>query len=57
MKKRAWVGTVVGRRRGVLALLDHRITKTRYGQIFFDSLPEYGFTTRREEVEKFFKHV
>ncbi len=43
--------------RGVLALLDHRITKTRYGQIFFDSLPEYGFTTQREEVEKFFKHV
>jgi len=43
--------------RGVLALLDHRITKTRYGQIFFDSLPEYGFTTKREEVEKFFKHV
>src|SRR5450755_629810 len=43
--------------RGVLALLDHRITKTRYGQIFFDSLPEYGFTTKREDVEKFFKHV
>lgn len=43
--------------RGVLALLDHRITKTRYGQIFFDSLPEYGFTTRREDVERFFKNV
>ncbi len=43
--------------RGVLSLLDHRITKTRYGQIFFDSLPEYGFTTKREDVEKFFKHV
>ena len=43
--------------RGVLALLDHRITKTRYGQIFFDSLPEYGFTTEREEVKRFFKHV
>jgi len=43
--------------RGVLALLDHRISKTRYGQIFFDSLPEYAFTTRREEVGKFFKHV
>jgi ATP-dependent DNA helicase DinG len=41
----------------VLALLDHRITKTRYGQIFFDSLPEYGFTTKREDVEKFFRHV
>ena len=43
--------------RGVLALLDNRISKTRYGQIFFDSLPDYGFTTQREEVEKFFKHV
>ena len=40
--------------RGVLALLDNRITKTRYGQIFFDSLPPYRFTTLRKEVEKFF---
>jgi len=43
--------------RGVLALLDNRVTKTRYGQIFFDSLPDYRFTTRREEVERFFEHV
>ncbi len=43
--------------RGVLALLDHRITKTRYGQIFFDSLPEYGFTTNREDVKRFFEYV
>jgi ATP-dependent DNA helicase DinG len=40
--------------RGVLVLLDNRITKTRYGQIFFDSLPPYRFTTRREDVEQFF---
>ncbi len=40
--------------RGVLVLLDNRITKTRYGQIFFDSLPDYGFTTKIEEVEQFF---
>jgi ATP-dependent DNA helicase DinG len=40
--------------RGVLALLDNRITKTRYGQIFFDSLPDYAFTTKREDVERFF---
>jgi len=40
--------------RGVLALLDNRISKTRYGQIFFDSLPPYGFTTKRDDVEKFF---
>ena len=43
--------------RGVLALLDNRITKTRYGQIFFDSLPNYAFTTKREDVDKFFDHV
>ena len=40
--------------RGVLALLDNRITKTRYGQIFFDSQPDYAFTTKREDVERFF---
>ncbi len=40
--------------RGVLVLLDNRITKTRYGQIFFDSLPDYSFTTRREDVGRFF---
>ncbi|MBZ5727582.1 MAG: ATP-dependent DNA helicase [Acidobacteriia bacterium] len=40
--------------RGVLVLLDHRITKQRYGQVFFDSLPDYGFTTSLDEVEKFF---
>jgi len=40
--------------RGVLALLDHRITRQRYGQVFFDSLPDYGFTTRLEDVERFF---
>ncbi len=41
--------------RGVLALLDNRITKTRYGQIFFDSLPHYAFTTNPEGVAKFFE--
>ena len=40
--------------RGVLVLLDNRITKTRYGRIFFESLPRYRFTARREDVEKFF---
>ena len=43
--------------RGVLALLDHRITKQRYGQVFFDSLPDYGFTMNREDVARFFSHV
>jgi ATP-dependent DNA helicase DinG len=40
--------------RGVLALLDHRISKQRYGQVFFDSLPDYAFTTSAEDVERFF---
>jgi ATP-dependent DNA helicase DinG len=40
--------------RGVLVLLDNRITKQRYGQVFFDSLPDYGFTTNLKDVEKFF---
>jgi ATP-dependent DNA helicase DinG len=38
----------------VLALLDNRVTKQRYGQVFFDSLPDYRFTTERSEVETFF---
>ena len=41
--------------RGVLVLLDNRITKQRYGQVFFDSLPPYGFTTQIKDVEKFFE--
>jgi ATP-dependent DNA helicase DinG len=40
--------------RGVLVMLDNRITKQRYGQVFFDSLPDYGFTTKLSDVEKFF---
>lgn len=40
--------------RGILALLDNRITRTRYGQVFFDSIPDYAFTTELHEVEEFF---
>ncbi|MEO8128473.1 MAG: ATP-dependent DNA helicase [Bryobacteraceae bacterium] len=40
--------------RGVLVMLDNRITKQRYGQVFFDSLPDYAFTTKIADVEKFF---
>jgi len=40
--------------RGILAILDNRITRQRYGQIFFDSLPDYGFTLDRDEVKRFF---
>jgi ATP-dependent DNA helicase DinG len=40
--------------RGVLVLLDNRITRQRYGQVFFDSLPDYAFSTNISDVEKFF---
>ncbi|HPQ17069.1 MAG TPA: helicase C-terminal domain-containing protein, partial [Bryobacteraceae bacterium] len=40
--------------RGVLALLDNRIMKQRYGQVFFDSLPDYTVSTNIGDVEKFF---
>jgi len=40
--------------RGVLSLLDNRITQQRYGQVFFDSLPDYAFSMRFPDVEKFF---
>lgn len=40
--------------RGVLALLDNRITKLPYGRVFFDSLPAYKFTTQLGDVQDFF---
>jgi ATP-dependent DNA helicase DinG len=40
--------------RGVLAILDNRIVKQRYGQVFLDSLPDYRFTDRLEDVRGFF---
>jgi ATP-dependent DNA helicase DinG len=40
--------------RGALVLLDNRISKQRYGQVFFDSLPPYRFTTDLSEVGDFF---
>jgi ATP-dependent DNA helicase DinG len=39
--------------RGVLAILDPRLTKMRYGQHFFQSLPDYGRTSSLEDVRKF----
>jgi ATP-dependent DNA helicase DinG len=40
--------------RGVLVLLDNRITQQRYGQVFFDSLPGYAFSMQFTDVEGFF---
>jgi ATP-dependent DNA helicase DinG len=40
--------------RGVLALLDNRLLKQRYGKIFVDSLPAYKKTKDLADVETFF---
>ncbi|HVN93782.1 MAG TPA: ATP-dependent DNA helicase [Terracidiphilus sp.] len=42
--------------RGVLVLLDPRITTQRYGQIFLQSLPPYRVTNTVTDVESFFAH-
>ena len=41
--------------RGVLMLLDPRISTTRYGATFLDSLPAYRRTSDITEVEEFFR--
>lgn len=43
--------------RGVVVLLDNRVTKQRYGRVFFESLPDYRFTDDIREVESFFDNV
>jgi len=40
--------------RGVLALLDNRLLKQRYGRIFIDSLPAYKKTRDLADVDAFF---
>jgi ATP-dependent DNA helicase DinG len=40
--------------RGVLVLLDNRITRLQYGRVFLDSLPPYRFTVKLEDVRNFF---
>ena len=40
--------------RGVLALLDNRLLKQRYGRVFVDSLPAYRKSKDLVEVEQFF---
>jgi ATP-dependent DNA helicase DinG len=41
--------------RGVLVLLDPRVTRQRYGQTFLTSLPPYRMTASITDVEKFFE--
>lgn len=40
--------------RGVLVLLDNRISRQRYGRIFFESLPKYGNARSIDEIADFF---
>lgn len=40
--------------RGVLVLLDNRITRQRYGRIFFESLPKYGQARSIDDIADFF---
>ena len=42
--------------RGLLSVLDKRILTSRYGQFFFNSLPQIPKTDDLEEVKKFFSH-
>ncbi|PYV25611.1 MAG: helicase [Acidobacteria bacterium] len=39
--------------RGVLAILDRRLVRMPYGQLFFESLPPYRRTNRLEDVRTF----
>jgi ATP-dependent DNA helicase DinG len=41
--------------RGILAILDNRILRMRYGKIFLESLPEYTVTQEIAEVERFMR--
>ena len=43
--------------RGVLALLDPRIQRSRYGKVFLDSLPPYTITSDIGKVREFFQPV
>jgi ATP-dependent DNA helicase DinG len=41
--------------RGILAVLDPRLTSRRYGKTFLDSLPPYRVVREREVCERFFR--
>ena len=40
---------------GLLAVLDNRITRKRYGKIFLDSLPAFPTVTELSAIEAFFR--
>jgi ATP-dependent DNA helicase DinG len=41
--------------RGILAILDRRMARMAYGQLFFESLPPYARTNRLEDVQAFMR--
>ncbi|HEV2491698.1 MAG TPA: ATP-dependent DNA helicase [Terriglobia bacterium] len=41
--------------RGILAILDRRMARMSYGQLFFESLPSYARTHRLEDVKAFMR--
>ena len=43
--------------RGILAILDDRIWRMRYGKIFLESLPEYATTQDIDEVARFMENA
>jgi ATP-dependent DNA helicase DinG len=43
--------------RGVLVLLDPRIKSKAYGRVFLESLPAYGTTRKRADVEQLFAEI
>jgi ATP-dependent DNA helicase DinG len=53
---RQGIGRLIRNRedRGLLAILDHRVTRKEYGRYFLSSLPPCPLTDRFEEVQRFF---
>ncbi|HZO98769.1 MAG TPA: helicase C-terminal domain-containing protein [Terriglobia bacterium] len=45
------------RDRGILTILDQRIVRKPYGQVFFESLPAYRRTNRLEDVKAFVREL
>jgi ATP-dependent DNA helicase DinG len=43
--------------RGILAILDSRIQRMRYGRIFLESLPEYTLTRDIADVQRFMRNA
>jgi ATP-dependent DNA helicase DinG len=41
--------------RGILAVLDNRLTTKSYGRLFMDSLPDYDITDRIEDLVEFMR--